>query len=277
MKTHTCLATSKEIEQSAVRIIHDFLQHAAPSNCPPVEWAFIKKPGYLKRRQGTGNNPSIQAAELHGALHLSICYEDFLGIPTGVLQGWLELEIVHAMVEADTNFYQFNFQNQILPLMPLAGSGLYFIRELVEHLSRGLKRLEATKIITRMGRGLPQVYYYFHTINPTAEDKELYEKVMPHNWTRAGHLCRKIGEYMALSYLTDQNVGFSHALLSDWQKQYGFTEKDQTFMEDLVFIADHFKDREFSFRLVEMFKLLKKTLLDTGGDDTAASNPGLIV
>ena len=48
-------------------------------------------------------------------------------------------------------------------------------------------------------------------------------------------------------------------------------------MEDMAFIADHYQDREFSFRLVEMFKLLKKTLLVTGGDDTAASNPGVIV
>jgi hypothetical protein len=157
--------------------------------------------------------------------------------------------------------------------MPLSGSALYFIRELVEHLSRALKRLEATKIITKMDRGLPQLYYYFHTINPTAEDKDLYKKLMPHNWSRASHLCRKLSEYIALSYLTDRGVGFSHSLLSDWQKQYGYSKKDQTFIEDLVFVGDHYQDRKFSFRLVEMFKLLRDNLLIAGSDDIAANNP----
>ena len=48
-------------------------------------------------------------------------------------------------------------------------------------------------------------------------------------------------------------------------------------MEDMVFIADHYQDREFSFQLVEMFKLLKETLLIAGSDDTTANIPGLTV
>ena len=273
MITHSYLMTSNEIEQQAAHIIREFLQHAAPPNCPPVEWAFIKEAD-SGLRQGADNSQSIKVVERDGTLHLSICSEDFLGIQDGALQGWLELEIVHAMVEADTNLNQFNFQNQILPLMPLSGSALYFIRELVELLSRALKRREATKIITKMDRGLPQVYYYFYSINPSVEDKELYKKFMPHNWTRASHLCGKLGDYMALSYLTDQGVGFSHSLLSDWQKQYGYTKKDQAFMENMVFIANHYQDREFSFRLVELFKLLKKTLLIAGSEDTDVNIPG---
>lgn len=277
MTTNSYLTTSKEIEQYAVHLMQEFLQNPAPLNYLPVEWVFIKKTDNSSLRQGANNNQSITVVERDGTLHLSICSEDFLGIPVEVLQGWLELEIVHAMVEADTNLYRFNFQNQILPLMPLSGSALYFIRELVEHLSRALKKREATKIITKMDRGLPQVYYYFHTINPTVEDRKLYKKSLPHNWTRASHLCGKLGEYMALSYLADQGIGFSHSLFSDWQKQYGFTEKDQAFMGDLESIANHYQDHEFSFRLVEMFKLLRKTLLIAGSDDSGANNPGLIV
>jgi hypothetical protein len=277
MITDSYLTTSNEIEQQAVHIIREFLHHAAAPNCPPLEWTFIKEADSPGLRQGAVNSQSIKVVKLNGTLHLSICSEDFIGIPAGALQGWLELEIIHAMVEADTNLYRFNFQNQILPLMPLSGSALYFIRELVEHLSRALKRLEATKIITKMDRGLPQVNYYFHTINPTAEDRKVYKKFMPHNWTRASHLCGKLGEYMALSYLTDQGVGFSHSLLSDWQKQYGYTEKDQAFMEEMAFIADHYQNREFSFRLVEMFKTLKESLLIAGSDDTTTNNPGLTV
>jgi hypothetical protein len=274
MITDSYLTTSNEIEQYTVHAIDEFLQHVPPSNCLPVKWTFIKKTDYP---HSASNNQSIHVVKLNGTLHLSICSEDFIDIPAGALQGWLELEIVYAMIKADTNSYRFNFQRQIFPLMPLSGSALYFIRELVEHLSRALKRLEATKIITKMDRGLPQLYYYFHTINPTAEDKDLYKKFMPHNWSRASHLCRKLSEYIALSYLTDRGVGFSHSLLSGWQKQYGYSKKDQTFIEDLVFVADHYQNREFSFRLVEMFKLLRDNLLIAGSDDIAANNPGINV
>ncbi len=276
MITHSPLTAPYDIQHQADLIIQEFLQHAASQNPPPVDWTFIKKSA-SPRRQDAGSRQSIRVAERNGTVHLSICSDDLLGITVGALQGWLELEIVHAMVEADTNLYQFNFQNHILPLMPLSGSALYFIRELVDHLSRALKRLETTKILAGMDRGLPQVYYYFYTINPTAEDRKLYKKFMPHNWTRASHLCGKLVDYIALSYLTDQGIGFSHSLLPDWQKQYGFTEKDQAFMEDMVFVAGHYQDREFSFRLVEMFKILKETLLIAGNDDTAASNSGLIM
>lgn len=277
MTTHTYLKTSGEIEKKAVHLTREFLQHAVSLNSPPVEWTFIKVPDSRRLRKSTDHDQSIRVVERNGTLYISICSKDLLLIPLGALQGWLELKIVHAMIEADTNLYRFNFQNQILPLMPLSGSALYFIRELVEHLSRALKKREATKIITKMDRGLPQVYYYFHTINPTVEDRKLYKKSLPHNWTRASHLCGKLGEYMALSYLADQGIGFSNSLLSDWQKLYGFTEKDQAFIGDLKSIANHFQDHEFSFRLVEMFKFLRKTLLIAGSDDSGANNPGLIV
>jgi hypothetical protein len=277
MTTHTYLKTSGEIEKKAVHLTREFLQHAVSLNSPPVEWTFIKVPDSRRLRKSTDHDQSIRVVERNGTLYISICSKDLLLIPLGALQGWLELKIVHAMIEADTNSYRFNFQNQIRPLMRLAGGSLYFIRELVEHLSRALKRRETTKIISQMDRGLPQVYYYFYTINPTAEDRELYKKLMPHNWSRASHLCGKLGNYIALSYLADQGVGFSRSLLSDWPKQYGYTQKDQSFMEDMVSISDYYQDREFSFQLVEMFKLLRETLLVAGSSDTPANNPGLTV
>jgi hypothetical protein len=147
----------------------------------------------------------------------------------------------------------------------------------VEHLSRALKTYEATRVIIKMNRGLPQVYYYFYAYNPTAETRELYQKLLPHNWSRASHLCRKLDSYLALFYLAANDVGFSPTLLNDWQKNYGLTQKDQAFMEDMAFIADHNRDQEFSFRMVEMFKLLKESLLVGNSDDATADNSGFIV
>lgn len=255
------LTTKDEIRQQAVNIISDFIEHAAHLNCPSVECSFID-------RRDVENNQSVRITKRNDTFFLAICSDDILGIPSGALQGWLELDITYAIVEADSDLCRFNFQDQIMPLMPVAGGSLYFIRELVEHLSRALKKLEATKIIIKMDRGLPQAYYYFYRINPTAEDRILYKQLLPHNWSRASHLCRKLGDYLALSYLACRNGGFSRMLLSDWQKQYVYTEKDQAFMEKMVSTADHYQDSEFSFRLVEMFKLLKESLLIAGRDDT---------
>ena len=161
MISHSYLTTSNEIEQQAIHIIREFLHHAAAPNCPPVEWTFIKKADSLGLRQGAVNGQSIKVVERNGTLHLSICSEDFIFIPAGALQGWLELEIVYAMIKADTNSYRFNFQRQIFPLMPLSGSALYFIRELVEHLSRALKRLEATKNYYQNESGTPTALLLF--------------------------------------------------------------------------------------------------------------------
>jgi len=263
MYLHSNLTTADEIKRQAVHIINDFIKCAGHLNCPPVEWSFL-------RRRDVENNQAIRIIKRNDTLSLAICSDNILGIPAGALQGWLELDITYAILEADSDLCRFSFQDQIMPLMPVAGGSLYFIRELVEHLSRALKKLEATKIILKMDRGLPQAYYYFYRINPTAEDRKLYKQLLPHNWSRASHLCRKLGDYMALSCLTSRNVGFSRTLLTDWQKQQRYAEKDQVFMEDMVLVADLYKDSEFSFRLVEMFKLLKESLLIAGRDDTGS-------
>lgn len=262
------LVTIDEVEQQASDIISDFLQQASFLDSPSVEYSLNKEPGYPGLRHNAESDHSIRVTERDGTFHLAICSEDLLGIPVGALQGWLELKIVLAMIKADAVGYQFNFQDQIMSLMPVAGGSLYFIRELVEHLSRALKQLEATKIIIKMDRGLPQAYYYFYRKHPTAEDRILYKQLLPHNWSRASHLCRKLGDYLALSCLACRKGGFSRMLLSDWQKQYVYIKKDQAFMEKMVSIADHYQDSEFSFRLVEMFKLLKESLLIDGRDDT---------
>lgn len=272
MTIHSDLMTIDDIEQQTLHIVSDFLQQISLSDCPEVNCSFINQPDGQGLQQNVAAQDSIRVEQRGGKIHLSICTGNLLGIPTGALQGWLELKVVLAMIESDNGFYQFNFQKQILPLMRVAGGALYFIRELVEHLSRALKIFEATRIITTMNRGMTQVYYYFYTINPTAENKELYRKLLPHNWSRASHLCRKLKDYIALSYLSDHDVGFSCKLLEDWQEKHGLTDKDQSFMEDMALIANQYTDREFSFRLIEMFKLLKESFLVARKDAAAANN-----
>jgi len=272
MIIYSNLMTIKEIEQKTVDIVSDFLQQVSHQAPPEVKYTFINQPDGQALQQTIDCQNSIRVEQRDGKIHLSVSSNNLLGIPAGALQGWLDLKVVLAMIESDNGFCQFNFQNQILPLMRVAGGALYFIRELVEHLSRALKIFEATKIITKMNRGLPQVYYYFYVYNPTAEAEEFYKKLLPHYWSRASHLCRKLGDYVALSYLADHDVGFSYKLLEDWQEKHGLTDRDQAFMEDMALIAKQYTDREFSFRLVEMFKLLKESFLIARRDDAAANN-----
>lgn len=275
--THSSILTTKEIEQQAVNIVSDFLQQFSPPARPKVSYSFIREPESGDHQLHTHNEQSVQVEQRDGKIHLSVHTDYLLGIPVSALQGWLELKVALAMAESDSNYYKFNFQDQILPLMQIAGGAVYFIRELIEHLSRALKIYEATKTINNMSRGLPQVYYHFYTYNPTTEAKELYKKLLPHNWSRASHLCRKLGSYLALSYLAENDVGFSSTLLNDWHKEYGLTENDRAFMEEMVHIAAHNRDREFSFRMVEMFKSLKESLLVGSRENRAAYNSELTI
>lgn len=271
---HSNLKTIVEIEQQTVDFVSDFLQQVSCPDCPKVNYSFINQPDCQALQQNADYQHSIRVEQRDNKIQLSVWTSNLVGIPAGALRGWLESKVVLAMIESDKGFGQFNFQTQILPLMRVAGGALYFIRELVEHLSRALKTYEATGVIIKMNRGLPQVYYYFYVYNPTAEAKELYQKLLPHNWSRASHLCRKLDCYLALSYLAANDVGFSPTLLKDWQKNFGLTQKDQAFMKDMVFIANHYRDQEFSFRMVEMFKLLKESLLVVRSD-AAANDSGL--
>jgi hypothetical protein len=275
---NTSLKTACEIEQKAVNITREFLQYVGPPNNYPVEWPLIKKTSCHILGKCSDSSKSIKVfMETGGTLHISIYPDNILGIPAGALQGWLELEITQALFMADSDQYTFNFKNQIQPLMPVAGSSLYFIRELAEGLSRSLKKLDATKFIMRIDRGLPQVYYSFYLIAPAGEERELYENLLPHNWTRASHLCRKLADYIALSCLAEKGVGFSQLLLSEWPQQLGLIRADRVFMEEAAFVARQYHGDGFSVQLVEMFKMLRDSLLLVRSEDTAPNSPNLSV
>jgi hypothetical protein len=256
---NTSLKTACEIEQKAVNITREFLQYVGPPNNYPVEWPLIKKTSCHILGKCSDSSKSIKVfMETGGTLHISIYPDNILGIPAGALQGWLELEITQALFMADSDQYTFNFKNQIQPLMPVAGSSLYFIRELAEGLSRSLKKL-------------------FYLIAPAGEERELYENLLPHNWTRASHLCRKLADYIALSCLAEKGVGFSQLLLSEWPQQLGLIRADRVFMEEAAFVARQYHGDGFSVQLVEMFKMLRDSLLLVRSEDTAPNSPNLSV
>ena len=76
-----------------------------------------------------------------------------------------------------------------------------------------------------------------------------------------------MGGYLALAHLADIGVGFSDRLFKDLKEKNSLTDNDQAFMDDMVLMAQKYGNSEFSFRLVEMFKYLKKSLLVPSNDN----------
>lgn len=261
MAHHQSLEEPGEVKRCANQIVTEFLHSFAIDERPEVHLFFSETTAPQQKWQTEGSMPPIQAQVNNGTHELVVCPEILVPIPHIALQGWLELQIATSMVRARADWGQFNFRSQILPLMRLAGGSLYFVRGLVEYLSRSLTRLETTRTIKRMDRALPQVYYYFFTITPTDEEKRLYRRSLPHNWSRAGFLCSALMEYMGLSYLAGHGIGFSRALKEDWQHQYGYLHDDQAFLDEMVSVACQSMDQGFSTRLTAMFTVLRNKLL----------------
>lgn len=265
MPLHRNVQTPQEIEHHADSVVQEFLRCLTPVERPAVRLVFD---------EAAGERRAIRATENNGRMELHVHSRDLQGIPALALQGWLELAIATAR-EQQRAENSCNFQSQILPLMQVAGGALLYIRELVEHLSRSLQRRNVTKMLLEMGRGEPQVSYYFYTIHPSAEEKTMYAKSLPHNWSRASYLCGKLIEYMGLSYLAERDVAFSRALLSDWPKQHGYLQTDQGFLDEMVAVAEQLAGKAFSVRLVAMFKMLRESLLIAGSQADSPPDPGM--
>lgn len=272
MAHHKSLEKPEEVERCANQIVTDFLHSFAIDERPDVHLFFSEKTAPQQKWQTEDSMPPIRARVNKGTHELVVCPEILVPIPHIALQGWLELQITTSLVKTRADWGQFNFRSQILPLMRLAASSLYFVRGLVEYLSRSLIRLETTRMIRRMDRALPQVYYYFFTIAPSDGEKRLYRRSLPHNWSRAGFLCSALVEYMGLSYLAGHGIGFSRALKEDWQHQYDYLHEDQVFLDEMFSVACQSMDQGFATRLTAMFKVLRNNLLIP--DNSRRHGPG---
>jgi hypothetical protein len=148
--------------------------------------------------------------------------------------------------------------------MPVTGLAENHMRELVENLEGALKNYLATQMLIDMGLGLPQAYFYFFKINPEIADPENYLAAIPHHWTRALFLCRKLIDFMPIFLLEERNVDLGRDLKSCWSKYNEYLlPEDLNLLATLASLPVHQDSSPYPAKLIEMFKHVKIQLLAT--------------
>lgn len=191
-------------------------------------------------------------------LHLSI--PDLVGIPALALQGWLDFELASIIIRRQHTLYRYNFKQDILPLFQVSGMAVQFIRYLVFHLEDCLKRAISTDIIQKMEHGRPLAYYYYLMTAPSAEEKQSYQNLIPHKWTRAIFICKKSKDFVPVTLL--DAGGYLPALASFWRRCHAYLlPEDLELMQDFVSAFLTNRQHRFADQIVAAFEAIKSSLL----------------
>jgi hypothetical protein len=175
-------------------------------------------------------------------------------VPEAAFQGWVDWTLAKAVMEREPQLYRFNFSRQILPLFPVSGSGVNFIRYIVECLSMGLKRYLTTQKLILMGHGLPQAHFLFFKMHFPREDVSTCQMVTPHRWTKAVFLCRRLETYMALWVLSRHAIGFSAQLHEAWNHAHDYlTAEDRAFLHEVGGIPEQKPGTSYADQMIKMF------------------------
>ena len=181
-----------------------------------------------------------------------------------VLQGWIDQELALCLLRCQPELKQFNFREQILPSFPISGSGVNFIRHMVERLKIGLELYLATNILIEFGHGIPQTYFYFYKINPQPGEGDIYRKIITHGWTRASFLCRKSKKIMPITLLAKKEINFSKDIESSWWQHHQYlVEEDRRFLQEIADLPEQFTQASYSRKLIKMLQTLYKYLIPT--------------
>ncbi len=214
-------------------------------------------------------NDTIDRSPYAGPLHTTLenqkltihLYEkDLMGISPLALQGWLDMQLAHRHLELEPSMYRVNFKNEIRPIFNTAGSGLHMVRHMVVHLETSLKNLIAAQIVIEIGNSMPLLYYYTYKISPSAEEKENYQRLYPHQWVRAIFLCKKNRGFAPVALIAHK--GIAAELASYWWNCHAYiSPEDKRFLESLFYLSNQNPVKHFSETLVEMFKFVTSQLL----------------
>ena len=198
--------------------------------------------------------------ERNSRLILNLYEEKLKGLPPLVFQGWLDMELFSYIIRKQRELYRFNFERDVLPLHYVSGSAVQLMRYLVHQIEIGLRQALATNMILDAGHGLPLLYFYFYTLAPAKEDKVDYRRFSPHGWLKAIFLCKKFADFQSIYLLNSAGIT-SEIVRYWWQCHDHFIAEDRTFLETLVTTTHRYSEETFAFRLVEIFKLVKTSIL----------------
>jgi hypothetical protein len=206
--------------------------------------------------------PALLAAEIddHRNVTLHLYAETLVGLPRPVLQGAVDLELALHAIRTAPNGPSFNFSRSILPLFPVSGMGLQFIRQLVLQIEDGVKRRLATRQLTDVRHGPAQLVFLFHQIAPPSDGALTYRRMADHSWTRALLVSRKFKEYAAVDLVAEKEG--APALRQFWWDCNGYLAPgDRKVLETLAGLSAEADGRSHAHRVAAMFHVVADALL----------------
>jgi len=186
--------------------------------------------------------------------------DNLLGQPASVMEGGLAMELAGMVLQQQPDNFRLNFEREILPLFDTAGSAVQFLRRLVMHLETGLKRFKAAQLAIDAGYGAYLFYYFYHTLQPSDEDRRHYTHLTPHRWMRAMYLAQKNSVHMPLTLIDE--MGTASGMREFWQSCHGYLmPEDVALLVELAEIPGRLADRSFAKQVAAMFKKIMVKLL----------------
>ena len=186
---------------------------------------------------------------------------DLLDRPASVLEGGLAMELAGLGLHRQPEHFRLDFERKILPLFNVSGSAVQFLRRLTMHLECGLKRFRAVPIVTGAGYGSHLIYYYYHTIRPSDEDRRNYDNMIPHKWIRAMYLAQKTAVFLPLPRLDE--TGIASGMGAFWRACHDYlAPEDHHLITELADIPKSLENRPFSDQVAAMIRKIQLALLN---------------
>jgi len=203
------------------------------------------------------------------AFMLHLCKERLYSLPFPVLQGWLIHHAALCIPKLLPAFYSCNFLKKIFPLMPVTGLATNHILQVFTHLERALQQYMVVESLIDLGYGISQCHYYFDKISADPEDFESYNLLIPHTWSRSLFICRILEDYMGIFVLARQGVHLSTKLESFWIDIHRYVlPSDLALIDSICHIPALWNGSQYCDKIVEMFKLVRDTLLQPEPGET---------
>jgi hypothetical protein len=260
LKREDTILNADDLALRATMFVEAFEEDIALSGPLNVSLSFHRNPSTRLAEGANQMHPPVYPESDNHRIVIHLNIPDLVGIPTLALQGWLDFELAAIIIRRQHTLYRYNFKRDILPLFQVSGMAAQFIRYLVFHLEDCLKRALRTDMILKMEHGLPLAYYYYLMTAPSTEEKQSYQKLVPHKWTRAIFICKKSKEFVPVTLL--DAGGYLPTLASFWWRCHAYLQPDdRKLMQKLAAVFLSNRQHRFSDQMVAAFEAIKSDLL----------------
>jgi hypothetical protein len=260
VKREDTILNADDLARRAAIFVAAFEEGAAFSAPLNVSLSLHRNPSHRLAEGASHIKPPVFSESDDHRIKIHLNIPDLLGIPALALQGWLDFELAAIVLRRRHTLYRYNFKQDILPLFQVSGMAAQFIRYLISHLEDCLKRALRTDMILKMEHGLPLAYYYYLMTVPSTEEKQSYQNLVAHNWTRAIFICKKSKEFVPIALL--DAGGYLPTLASFWWRCNAYLlPEDRRLMQKLAAAFLSNRHQRFSDQMVAAFDAIRSDLL----------------